>query len=388
MKLRHSARSDVGRTRDHNEDDFGIGEGAQIDELGNLFVLCDGMGGYAAGEVASRIGVETILSSFYNNSSDDRSAVLKLALERANDRIHEEGRGNMGTTGVCALLHHDALVVANVGDSRAYLIRNTTIRQISHDHSLVGEQVAAGLISAKDARSINYRNVITRALGHQAQVDVDLFRMPLQKGDIVALTSDGLHGLVEDDEIKTILAGQPLEQAVERLVDLANERGGTDNITIVAVVVDSLDWASAPVEDELPTQPAAATQEIAATAALPAAEMPASPPIQAASAPATERRLTTLGGLLALLLLVILVFAILFALRTTPEQAQPPGVIATSAPTTGTGPTLTPALATAVPGATVSPASTAPASTVPAGTPATNITPTAGSAAPSATPRP
>ncbi|HEU5088649.1 MAG TPA: protein phosphatase 2C domain-containing protein, partial [Roseiflexaceae bacterium] len=187
MKLRHSARSDVGRTRDHNEDDFGIGEGAQIEELGNLFVLCDGMGGYAAGEVASRIGVETILSSFYNNSSDDRSAVLKHALERANERIHEEGRGTMGTTGVCALLHHDALVVANVGDSRAYLIRNNTIRQISHDHSLVGEQVAAGLITAKDARSLNYRNVITRALGHQSSVDVDLVRMPLQKGDLVAL---------------------------------------------------------------------------------------------------------------------------------------------------------------------------------------------------------
>src|SRR5262249_32410037 len=242
MKLRHSARTDVGKTRDHNEDSYGVGEGEQAERLGALLVVCDGMGGHAAGEVASHIGVETILTIYYGDSSDDRHEALEQAFEQANEQIYAKGRGSMGTTGVAALIHHDALHVANVGDSRAYLIRNGEIRQISRDHSFVSDQVAAGLITPDQARSSPHRNVITRALGYQSGVTVDMFRLPLHVGDLVPLSSDGLHGLVGDAEIANITAEEPLEDAVKRMIELANERGGTDNITVVVARVDALDW--------------------------------------------------------------------------------------------------------------------------------------------------
>lgn len=115
------------------------------------------------------------------------------------------------------------------------MLRRDGIQQITVDHSLVSDQLAAGLITAEEARSITYRNVITRALGHLPEVDVDLFAVTLQDGDIVALCSDGPHGLVDDDELASSLSTQPLAQAVEQLVDLANERGGIDNITLLAI---------------------------------------------------------------------------------------------------------------------------------------------------------
>src|SRR3712207_5220744 len=117
MKLRHSARTDVGKTRDHNEDSYGVGEGEQAEAMGELLLVCDGMGGHAAGEVASQLAVETILSSYYDDSSEDRPHVLQQAFEQANAQVYTRGHGSMGTTGVAALLHHDALHVANVGDS-------------------------------------------------------------------------------------------------------------------------------------------------------------------------------------------------------------------------------------------------------------------------------
>ena len=241
MRLRHSARTDVGQKRDHNEDDFGVGEGTQITALGSLFIVCDGMGGHAAGEVASRIAVETVLSSYYGNPSENRENALEQAFERANERIYVEGRGSMGTTGVAALFHQGQLWIANVGDSRAYIIRESMIQQISVDHSLVGDQLAAGLITPEEARSITYRNVITRALGHLPEVEVDMFAVTLHEHDIIVLSSDGLHGLVEDDELATSLSGQPLAQAIEQLVDLANARGGIDNITLLAIEVEDIE---------------------------------------------------------------------------------------------------------------------------------------------------
>lgn len=241
MRLRHSARTDVGQKRDHNEDDFGVGEGTQIAALGGLFIVCDGMGGHAAGEVASRIAVETALSSYYGNHSESRESALKQAFERANERIYVEGHGSMGTTGVAALFHHGQLWIANVGDSRAYLIRESTIQQISVDHSLVSDQLAAGLITPEEARSITYRNVITRALGHLPELEVDLFAVTLHEHDIIALCSDGLHGLVEDEELAASLSSQPLAHAIEQLVDLANARGGIDNITLLAIEVEDIE---------------------------------------------------------------------------------------------------------------------------------------------------
>ncbi len=370
MKLRHSARTDVGKTRDHNEDDFGIGEGAGVDQYGELLVVCDGMGGHAAGEVASRLGVETILSTYYSDSSSDRIDVLRRAFERANERIHAEGRGAMGTTGVAALFYNGMLHVANVGDSRAYLIRNDDICQISRDHSLVGEQVAAGVITADQAKSSYYRNVITRALGYQSEVQVDMFHLPLQVGDTVVLCSDGLHGLVSDEEIGEIARSMPLADAVDRLIDLANERGGTDNITTIIAHVDELNAAATVVDPsdsarttvEFPTPLASETIEFPATVSLTPADAdpvtertapqpvapPAPPPVAAPpphDAPA-PRRMNWIGATLAAVLFTGLALVTLFVaypMVLAPGQATPApaNIPATTAPT-DTPPTITP----------------------------------------------
>ena len=403
MKLRHSARTDVGKTRDHNEDDFGVGEGAGVEQYGELLIVCDGMGGHAAGEVASRLGVETILSTYYSDASPDRVDVLRRAFERANARIHAEGRGAMGTTGVAALFYQGMLHVANVGDSRAYLIRNDEICQVSRDHSLVGEQVAAGVITADQARSSYYRNVITRALGYQSEVQVDLFHLPLQAGDMVVLCSDGLHGLVGDEEISEIVRSMPLADAVDRLIDLANERGGTDNITAIVAQVDELDALPAGIDHprterttaELPVTVTGATVEFPATAQLPAEPaterilpQPATPP-PAAPQPAppsqresVPRRMNWLGATLATALFAGLVAVTLFVtypsvLAPGPANLAPaepqPTTAATQAPPTNVPPTDIPTLQpptqnpAAVPAtpATPSPSATQPATVTP-----------------------
>jgi protein phosphatase len=350
MKLRHSADTDVGKTRDHNEDSFGVGAAEQAERLGELLVICDGMGGHAAGEVASKIGVETILSIYYGEASEDRAQVLEQAFEQANEQIYARGNGSMGTTGVAALLLHDALHIANVGDSRAYLIRDGEIRQISRDHSFVGDQVAAGLITSDQARSSPHRNVITRALGYQSGVTVDLFRWPLQIDDIIVLCSDGLHGLVSDAEIARIAGEATPDDAVHQLIDLANSRGGTDNITVAIVQVEQLDWIGGEhdhqdiherVTVELPVTGAHATLDQQAEATPAGASIASAPAVP----PATpiERRLTLLGGLLALVLLVALVGIIYFAMNVTPVLAPATAPDATTAATTQPTTPATPA---------------------------------------------
>lgn len=241
MKVRCTGETDIGLKREVNQDSFGMSDPAQSEQLGQLLVVCDGMGGHEAGEIASRIGVETILEQYYQDTDHDRPVALEQAFFEANRRINEQGPGNMGTTGVAALFLNNTLYVANVGDSRAYLIREGQMSQISRDHSLVAEQVAAGIVSAEQARHLNYRNMITRALGYRAEVQVDIFTIPLQEGDIVLLSSDGLHGLVEDDEIAQIVLTSKPEQAIRRLISTANDRGGVDNITVALGIVDALD---------------------------------------------------------------------------------------------------------------------------------------------------
>jgi protein phosphatase len=354
MKLRYSARTDVGRTRDHNEDDYAIGEGPETERLGTLMVVCDGMGGHAAGEVASSLGVRTIMSVYYESAGGaGHDEMLRSAFETANARIHAEGRGTMGTTGVAALLDNGRLLIANVGDSRAYLIRDGAIQQISRDHSLVEEQVAAGVITAEQARTLHYRNVITRALGYQQEVLVDIFELPLAAGDTVVLSSDGLHGLVSDEEIARIALAEPLAEAPDRLIELANERGGNDNITVVIARIDGLD-AQNPTAKRTDEESARATIELQAAALteqLPRYE--ADPPASAARAP--ERRLTMIGGLLATLTLVALAAVILFTIN---QPAVDPRLIPASispAPTvTAIPPTPTPAV-TPTSGATPTP---------------------------------
>ena len=363
MRLRHSARTDVGQKRDHNEYDFGVGEGGQITELGGVFIVADGMGGHAAGEVASRLAVETVLSSYYANPSELRENALQQAFERANERIYVEGHGSMGTTGVAALFQRDTLWIANVGDSRAYLLRRDGIQQITVDHSLVSDQLAAGLITAEEARSITYRNVITRALGHLPEVDVDLFAVTLQDGDIVALCSDGLHGLVDDDELASSLSTQPLAQAVEQLVDLANERGGIDNITLLAIQVDDLQHTQA-IEIIGTAETDAANTEIhrAQTEQMPVVQAPAATLAMTYPISATEEqpdqqagRLTMLSTLLATTLLIALIGIIYFGRLNPGLEPVTPGMI--------------------IPATSTLPAATAQQSPTPQPTPETTLTP-------------
>jgi protein phosphatase len=278
----------------------------------------------------------------------------------------------MGTTGVAALLIHDALHVANVGDSRAYLIRDGEIRQISRDHSFVGDQVAAGLITADQARSSPHRNVITRALGYQSGVTIDLFRWPLQIDDIIVLCSDGLHGLVSDAEIAKIAGTAAPEDAVHQLIDLANSRGGTDNITVAIAHVDQLDWyggEQAELQDiderltvELPRTGAHAAPEQDADAAPPPAPIESAPPAPPARAAPVERRLTLLGGLLALVLLAALVGIIYFAMSAPPVLAPGPATSPAASPLASPGPTAQP---TAAPTAGPTSAPTAGPTSVP-----------------------
>lgn len=345
MKLRSNARTDVGKTRDHNEDTFGIGEGELVERLGELLVVCDGMGGHAAGEVASQLAAAVILEAYYADDREDRPAALRDAFLAANSQVHDQGRGTMGTTGVAAVLHHDALHVANVGDSRAYLIRDNAIRQITRDHSFVSDQIAAGVITPEQARMSAHRNIITRALGHQPQITVDLFRWPLQIGDQVLLCSDGLHSLIDDEDLLQIIDKTPFEDVADSLVDLANERGGTDNITVVVAQVEALDWDAQPVPDEADTSRVTEpiTEQLSTTAI-------SKPEITRPQEP----RLSLLGGLLATLLLLVLLFATLFVyLNPASHSETSPTVIAT-APAAATVPaqTTTP---TANPASTATP---------------------------------
>ncbi len=250
MKIRYSAKTDVGLKREVNQDSYKLGEQADGEAKGYLIVVCDGMGGHSSGEIASKIGVDTIVDSFYTSDEADRKTVLEHVFYEANRNIFQEGDGTMGTTGVAALFFKDMLYIANVGDSRAYLIREDYINQISRDHSLVAEQVAAGLLTSEQARQSNYRNMITRALGYRAEVQVDIFPLRVHRGDIVVLSSDGLHGLVEDDEIKQVVTTQSPDEAIQQLITMANDRGGTDNITVAIGVVDEIDGILGDEPDE------------------------------------------------------------------------------------------------------------------------------------------
>jgi protein phosphatase len=312
MRVRFSARSDVGLRREVNQDSYGAKELPQA----TLLVVCDGMGGHAAGEVASRLGVDTIIATFSTTTPSD--SALRDSFVAANTQIYADGHGSMGTTGVAALFLGGSLYVANVGDSRAYIVREGQISQVSHDHSFVSDQVAAGLMTAEQARTSNVRNIITRALGYQPEVQVDIFTLPMRPGDTVLLSSDGMHGLIEDGEIAGVASMLPPDQAVQRLVDMANERGGHDNITVVIAQVDEVD----PPGEGIASLPSVAVESLQQTAVATAAPPPATP---------IERQLSRLGLLLATLTLVVLIVAAGFVLTNQTQTIAPTTTTATPA---------------------------------------------------------
>jgi serine/threonine protein phosphatase PrpC len=191
------------------------------------------MGGHAAGEVASQLAIETLFAEYYGDTDYPMPPAMRLeqVILVANGRIHEQAaskmaQAGMGTTVVAAVVRDDWLIVGNVGDSRAYLVRDGESRQITRDHSWVAEQVAAGLLTEQEAQNHMYRSVVTRCLGHRPETTVDTFEHALEHGDVVLLCSDGLSNQVSEIEIAQIVTQGSPEQAVRDLVDLANRYGG------------------------------------------------------------------------------------------------------------------------------------------------------------------
>jgi PPM family protein phosphatase len=253
-KLQCVGQTDTGRVREHNEDMI-----AFDGDLG-LLVLADGMGGYNAGEVASGIAVKTIfnlvresleitdLTAADRNSGLSRSTIiLRDAVQRANKIIYQTARSQpqcegMGTTVVAALLFDNRVSIAHVGDSRLYRVRANQIEQVTLDHSLLQELVDRGFYSPEEAQRASNKNYVTRALGVEANVDVEVQEQPVHKGDIFLLCSDGLSDMVEDDDMNLTVStfGANLNSVAQHLVQLANDNGGKDNISVVmAQVMDS-----------------------------------------------------------------------------------------------------------------------------------------------------
>src|SRR5437763_2162620 len=222
-----------------------------------LFIAANGMVGHAASEVASEIAVDTVGNAYYMDDNEDVATPLLQAIKRANTAIYQRAaenmlRSGMGTTCVAAVLRGNMSYIANVGDSRAYLVRGNQVRQISQDHSWVAEQVRAGLLTEEQARTHAQRNVITRCLGTQPDVEVDVFREPLQEGDCLILCTDGLSGLVSDEELLRIVEQSVPQESVYHLVERANENGGPDNITAIVVRVHDVGVEPAGLRNPVP----------------------------------------------------------------------------------------------------------------------------------------
>lgn len=235
--------TDVGRVRSHNEDyvDYYIPSDPHQRALkGSIYLVADGMGGHQAGEVASREAVEWTMGQYYADTAHDVATSLVRAIRMANARLFEQAqsdadKGGMGSTLVAAVIVGQKVYIANVGDSRAYLINARGVTQITEDHSWVEEQVRAKLLTPEQARRHPQRNLVTRALGSKPDVQVDLFEGELEAGDTLLLCSDGLTGRVEDPELAAIALQYPAQEAARQLVALANERGGNDNISVLIV---------------------------------------------------------------------------------------------------------------------------------------------------------
>ena len=233
-RLSWGARTDVGLIRDHNEDSFLV--------QAPLFAVCDGMGGHAAGEVASSIAVQSIAREAPEHAED---AFLGAAIERANDDIMSAvaagtGKAGMGCTATAVIIEDARMAVAHVGDSRVYVLHQGSLVRVTHDHSFVEELVDAGEITADEARIHPSRSVITRALGSDPEMYADHFTLDVEKGDRIIICSDGLSSMASDSLIESVaVSSASPQQAADNLVSCALSEGGHDNVTVV--VVDVLD---------------------------------------------------------------------------------------------------------------------------------------------------
>lgn len=232
--------TDKGKKRKLNQDYVYTSE-MPIGNLPNVFIVADGMGGHNAGDYASKYTVETIVKEIEHSFEKNPVKILEKAIEEANTHIREkasedEALSGMGTTVVAATCLGKYLKVANVGDSRLYIMNQNEIRQITRDHSLVEEMVRMGGIDRETARNHPDKNIITRAVGVKESVEVDFFDVELQENDLVLMCSDGLTNMLEDEEIRMILNGQrDIVEKAEELVKAANNNGGKDNISVILI---------------------------------------------------------------------------------------------------------------------------------------------------------
>lgn len=332
LRLAYGIQTDVGRKRERNQDNVtsNVPEEADVlEERGALFVVCDGMGGHAAGEVAAELGVRTIREVYFASQGQDVITSIAQAVKAANDAIYTLARSHteysgMGTTCVTLVILGGRAYIVNIGDSRGYIIRDGQMRQVTQDHSWVAEQVRIGLLTEEQARVHAHRNVITRSLGTQPNITADLFVETLKEGDRIMLCSDGLHGYVEEAAIaQEVVTQSSAETAVHDLIDMANANGGPDNISAIVVDVLEAPEVTGPIPlppnateaiEEGTTQPLPVPQGIAPAASAAAASAAAESNALATQTAATQaksarsgkpRSKRSRGGLVALRLLEI-----------------------------------------------------------------------------------
>jgi PPM family protein phosphatase len=256
LAIEVAGKSDVGCVRINNEDNFGY------DSRYGIYVVCDGMGGQAAGEVASKMAVDVILNYFRDaaasgkyqqvgeprEGASEQCKALASAIRLANRSIHEAGQKQVGTAGmgstvVAALIHENSLCIANVGDSRIYLMRQGSIQQLTQDHSLVMEQFRRGYITREQAEQSQMQNIILRALGSEESVEPDIEDLVTLADDVLVMSSDGLTKYIRDEEIlKIVTSSQSLEEGCNKLIQTARQRGGDDNITCLLLKVVQQPW--------------------------------------------------------------------------------------------------------------------------------------------------
>jgi protein phosphatase len=246
LRLVISAASSEGG-RDENEDAIHVGEVAPIEggDPGHLLIVADGMGGYQAGEVASGMAVQVVRDNLSADPGGDAALVLKQAFRRANEQIYQSGQGAqppvmMGTTLVAVVTRGKYATIASIGDSRAYLARANRLTQVTKDHSLVADQVSKGMMSEDEARESPHRNILTQALGHRPKLDSkmpSIFEITLLPEDKLLVCTDGFYDVVPNDDLLNVLLASDDETVAQKLVDLAVERGTSDNVSAIVASV-------------------------------------------------------------------------------------------------------------------------------------------------------
>lgn len=309
--LRAALRSDVGLVRSENQD-FGTYTTSEEEQAsapgGRLLIVADGMGGHRGGATASRLAAETVKARYLGAENADIPTVLRESLTQANARIFAEAQSNpelrgMGTTTSVLAVRNGLGWLAHVGDSRIYMVRDGLIKQLTEDHSLVATMVREGLLTSQEAETHPRRNVLQRSMGVAEDVEIDVRGpIPLREGDIFILCSDGLHGVVKEEEMKEV-AGQPIEAAADEFVKRALERGAPDNVTVIVARVETVpgEPGDEALDDTLTvdgpdpmafdetvkdTQPVPVLDLAAATPVPPAEETPAAPAVAPTEAPA------------------------------------------------------------------------------------------------------